>query len=246
MRRWIDFERDRRYRSGMQSRDSTYDVLYRSGSPNRSGSTRHSIVSSADTYLSGGMSSYAGDVIFRQASPGLPGGSLYASESEGHISGSTKFPTHLELPAPLSVSNADSGDNSPQLTPQHPLPVYDYPRYEYDSEEEREGILAGDSALHHSTSSPYLRAHTLRTTSPHPYATLDNGSDRSEYLLPSPLSATSDSAFREEPTALLVPRLPSVVSSAQRRSRGVSLVDPGPVAGVEGGMRTVQRHSRRI
>ncbi|PWN92740.1 hypothetical protein FA10DRAFT_224898 [Acaromyces ingoldii] len=51
MKRWAEFERERRWKSGTHSRDSTYDVVQRTGSPERSGSTRYSVVSS-DTYHS--------------------------------------------------------------------------------------------------------------------------------------------------------------------------------------------------
>lgn len=35
MKRWAEFERERRLKSGMTSRDSTYDVVHRKGSPKR-------------------------------------------------------------------------------------------------------------------------------------------------------------------------------------------------------------------
>jgi len=51
MKRWAEFERERRWKSGTHSRDSTYDIVQRTGSPERSGSTRYSVVSS-DTFHS--------------------------------------------------------------------------------------------------------------------------------------------------------------------------------------------------
>lgn len=51
MKRWAEFERERRYKTGTHSRDSTYDIIQRSASPERSGSTRFSVVSS-DTFNS--------------------------------------------------------------------------------------------------------------------------------------------------------------------------------------------------
>lgn len=51
MKRWAEFERERRWKSGTHSRDSTYDIVHRTNSPERSGSTRFSVVSS-DTYHS--------------------------------------------------------------------------------------------------------------------------------------------------------------------------------------------------
>ena len=53
MKRWADFERDRRYKSGSRSRDSTYDVLQRGGSPQRSASNRYSVVSVRFVLLDG-------------------------------------------------------------------------------------------------------------------------------------------------------------------------------------------------
>jgi chitin synthase len=35
MKRWVEFERERRWKAGTQSRDSYYDVLQRSSSPRR-------------------------------------------------------------------------------------------------------------------------------------------------------------------------------------------------------------------
>jgi hypothetical protein len=35
MKRWVEFERERRWKSGTQSRDSYYDVVQRSSSPKR-------------------------------------------------------------------------------------------------------------------------------------------------------------------------------------------------------------------
>ena len=52
MKRWAEFERERRNRSGTQSRD-TYDVIRRTGSPVRSDSNRMSVVSSDESSFSG-------------------------------------------------------------------------------------------------------------------------------------------------------------------------------------------------
>ncbi|CAD6886141.1 unnamed protein product [Tilletia controversa] len=51
MKRWAEFERERRWKSGTHSRDSTYDVVHRAPTPERQGSTRYSLVSS-DTFQS--------------------------------------------------------------------------------------------------------------------------------------------------------------------------------------------------
>lgn len=50
MKRWIEFERERRWREGTMSRDSTYgDVIMRSDSPSRA-NNRYSYVSTAESY----------------------------------------------------------------------------------------------------------------------------------------------------------------------------------------------------
>jgi chitin synthase len=227
MRRWVDFERDRRYKSGIQSRDSTYDVLYRSGSPGRSGSTRNSVVSSVDTYLSGGAaSSLPGEALFRQSSPGVSAGSINASDSDGHISSSAKFPSHIELPAPLAKTAYDNNSN---FAMPRQSSAYDFPRYEDDSEEEREGILARNNGS--SKSWTHLDTQSSVSSSPFHSSSSDN---RSEFF----------ANYRDESVIPPVPRLPTP-SAAQRHSRGISLIDPGPVAGSEGGMRSVQRQTRR-
>lgn len=56
MKRWIEFERERRWREGTMSRDSYYDVIQRSNSPHGGRSStnhRYSMVSTAETHQSG-------------------------------------------------------------------------------------------------------------------------------------------------------------------------------------------------
>jgi chitin synthase len=114
MKRWIEFERERRWREGTTSRDSYYDVIHRSNSPNaKAYNNRHSFVSSNETYnsaptggpymsppdvdspssyLAPGASSESG---YSRRSPGGP--SRYAGEEEQPmlhhtISGTTSYP----------------------------------------------------------------------------------------------------------------------------------------------------------
>lgn len=105
MKRWAEFERERRWRSGTHSRDSTYDVVHRSASPERSGSTRYSVVSS-DTYHSNpsGVGAGNGDGAGRL----LPGHQSDSSSdaNQGRVTTQSArarldaVPL-LELPAPL-------------------------------------------------------------------------------------------------------------------------------------------------
>ncbi|UZJ55427.1 hypothetical protein CBS101457_004747 [Exobasidium rhododendri] len=107
MKRWAEFERERRWRSGTHSRDSTYDIVHRSNSPERSGSTRFSVVSS-DTYHSN--PSLPHDVTGRLLSNQNHGSSAYDTSDAGHSkngsqAGGAKARLDsvplLELPAPL-------------------------------------------------------------------------------------------------------------------------------------------------
>jgi len=107
MKRWADFERERRWRSGTHSRDSTYDVVQRTGSPDRAGSTRYSVVSS-DTYHSN-PSTAQHEAMFGRGGL-LSGAASHGQESsdQGHAraaSGSARARLDsvplLELPAPL-------------------------------------------------------------------------------------------------------------------------------------------------
>lgn len=100
MKRWAEFERERRWRSGTHSRDSTYDVVHRSSSPERSGSTRYSVVSS-DTYHSNpsGTNEGAGRLLSHgQADTADVSHSRAASQSAKARLDSVPL---LELPAPL-------------------------------------------------------------------------------------------------------------------------------------------------
>lgn len=112
MKRWADFERERRWRSGTHSRDSTYDVVQRTGSPDRAGSTRYSVVSS-DTYHSN-PSTAQHEAMYGRGGL-LSGAAAHGQESsdQGHAraaSGSARARLDsvplLELPAPLGPNAA--------------------------------------------------------------------------------------------------------------------------------------------
>ncbi|KAE8271834.1 hypothetical protein A4X09_0g490 [Tilletia walkeri] len=88
MKRWAEFERERRWKSGTHSRDSTYDVVHRAPTPERQGSTRYSLVSS-DTF-----SSNPSPLDANGRTGLLAGAAVGPPQSGGGMS-------MLELPAPL-------------------------------------------------------------------------------------------------------------------------------------------------
>ena len=275
MKRWADFERDRRYRSGMHSRDSTYDVV-RSGSPHRTGSNRFSVISSAETYNSGIGSHNTNDALFRQNSPGVSASTNHSDSGSGYYnSSSMKFPAQLELPAPLSSQGRSSQsslasmidresavsemphrfeDNSRRSSDgaaigrmsRGAMASYDYPRYAegYDSDElEREAILGGDS--------PIIRQSPLMGASD--FASINSaatgyfpGSQQTEpeSLLPSLVASDSHSSSTGDSTHSSASNPFTNAAVPARQSRGVSLVDAGPVPGSEG-FRVVQRQRRQ-
>jgi chitin synthase len=106
MKRWVEWERDRRWKAGTQSRDSAFDVLVRSDSFKRSESNRMSAVSSSEH-----------SIVPQDPSRVSPAGGsashLLPSES-GHSSRRADSLPLLELPAPLSA--ARSGVPSPAST----------------------------------------------------------------------------------------------------------------------------------
>lgn len=98
MKRWADFERERRYRGGVHTRDSTYD-MHLSNSPRNNSSNRYSAVSSVETFNSMAGPGIQGDNLLRRSSPGV---STSNGSEPGHQIG--RYPVQLELPAPLAVS----------------------------------------------------------------------------------------------------------------------------------------------
>lgn len=255
LKRWAEFERDRRYRAGSHSRDSTYDVIQRSTSPHRSSSPRDSTISSIDTSASNGASGVPGDALLRRSSPAISNSP--SQSAEGGYSGH-RYPPQIELPAPLggqalnseasSVTRYDESTpdpNDPSVAFQRQLASrHEYPRYAegYDSDEiERQAILS-DSPIIHQQSPPLPSAATFSYPRPereHPTAYQDSIS---------PSTSSSAASGRTGPSSAPTSSSSDVRTSsrtlAARKARGISLVDDGPVPGSEG-MRSVQRHQRR-
>jgi chitin synthase len=103
MKRWAEFERERRWKSGTHSRDSTYDVVHRTNSPERSGSTRYSVVSS-DTYNSNPTSmpnDASARILSHQGYETSDAGHSKAGSQAGGARARLDSVPLLELPAPL-------------------------------------------------------------------------------------------------------------------------------------------------
>jgi chitin synthase len=267
MKRWADFERDRRYKLGAHSRDSTYNVIHRTTSPERS-SNRYSTVSSVDTFLSNGGSAFVGDGLLRKGSPGIS----TSHSTEGSYAG-PRYPQQLELPAPLGgqasgMSAASSLTSvhryTPSSTPELPsspfeesmrypsdpsLPIvprqtlgthdYTYPRYAegYDSDEVEREAILSDGG----SSKP----HSPRPDVPYSRPARERPSSRQDLdSLVSPLTSTLDHTVTSTPSSPEISTNPfSTYATNARKLRGVSLVDSGPVPGTEG-VRVAQRSRR--
>ncbi|CBQ72947.1 probable Csh5-chitin synthase 5 [Sporisorium reilianum SRZ2] len=128
MKRWAEFERERRWKSGTHSRDSTYDVVQRTGSPERAASTRYSVVSS-DTFHSNpsGQHDQFGRALPHATSSSASQFAPDASEASHSKSASgararlDAVPL-LELPAPLATDAKQRGGASPPGTVVVPRP----------------------------------------------------------------------------------------------------------------------------
>ncbi|KAL7419883.1 Chitin synthase, class 3 [Cryptotrichosporon argae] len=108
MKRWVEFERERRWRAGdIGARDSYGDILHRSGSPKNG--NRYSMVSTSETYTSGGYNN-EGNPFFRQSQSfaSMPNTSEPSSTEHSSISG-------LQLAPPRGSTNM-TRDPSPTST----------------------------------------------------------------------------------------------------------------------------------
>lgn len=105
MKRWVEFERERRWRDGTMSRDShSFDVIHRSGSPGRNLSSRYSMGSTSEGYHGG----------YNPGEPSLrPGqftsGQMVTSPIDDHHS----TVSHLALPPGDGYDNGFRQNRSP-------------------------------------------------------------------------------------------------------------------------------------
>ncbi|KDN45587.1 glycosyltransferase family 2 protein [Tilletiaria anomala UBC 951] len=273
MKRWAEFERERRLKSGTHSRDSTYDIVQRSGSPDRAGSTRYSMISS-DTFNSNPSQQ---DSIFTRPTTGL----LHSANTHApDPTDPTKFARArldnvplLELPAPLapdatnkrtsaapaaagSIAVAKNRDLSPATSSvshtQSSHSVHEsYPlSVEYAGDEEKRPMM-GSGASSPELERQYPAFQPLA-------AEVRHGLVSSGQAYPGLQEGSYAQGFSAEPEEEHNPQWaapPAKAAGAGARpremppptapNRGFSLVDDGPVATAEG-MRPVQRGARRM
>jgi chitin synthase len=180
MKRWGEFERERRWKSGTHSRDSTFDVIHRSGSPERSGSTRYSVVSS-DTYHSNANVQDAANNRLLGNAPGAyesdAGHSKTGSSSGGARARLDAVPL-LELPAPLGPDAANKARGLPAsgtpgsitvARPREPSPAASNQSHSHSSYASRPPYEAypSPSAYHDDEARPMMAS---ATSSPDPEA----------------------------------------------------------------------------
>ncbi|CEH16098.1 glycosyltransferase family 2 protein [Ceraceosorus bombacis] len=227
MKRWAEFERDRRWRSGTHSRDSTYDVVHRTGSPERSGSTRYSMVSS-DTFHSN------------------PSGKARGLPSIG-------APGSVTVPRPRDPSPIASSQSTSQTSLTSRAPYENYASVYSAEDESRPMMASGASSPDPNDGRGVLPA--MAGVGLTAEQQIRHGSVSSEQRYPGLSEAQFSQGFTAEPEEDNSFGLPQGAGApappgSQRpprerpQSRGFSLVDDGPVASSQG-VRQVQRGARR-
>lgn len=133
MKRWVEFERERMWKSGQQSRDSYYDVVQRSNSPRREGNMprdRYSMASTHETYFSGAVgseSAFLGRPSQSFASMSLLGSPGETSQTQLETPGGGPFRGRDNSPASSESADhyteryrGDARDEvSPMISPSH-------------------------------------------------------------------------------------------------------------------------------
>ncbi|GBE77344.1 Chitin synthase 3 [Sparassis crispa] len=240
MKRWAEFERERRWKSGTQSRDSTvFD--HRSYSPKRS-DDRHSLVSVPDG----------------QTYPQQFDESTYESSNNGYPRPRYDSNQLLMLPAPLSVNNRPVGSTSASVSTSglsrsseegNASDIGSQQRLVSSAQDYHEGY---DNTPYSPQPAPYQGAgfeeKVSRTAGAHSgvlrQATVSNqypGETYNPYFQQPPTGyEDTPIPFTTDPDDM--PILPTPASPARTRQRGISLADNGPVPG-PGGVRRVARQS---
>ncbi|KZT51785.1 glycosyltransferase family 2 protein [Calocera cornea HHB12733] len=235
MKRWAEFERERRWKNGTYSRDSTYY-----DAPRRTDSNRYSIGSTSETYFSGNTDA----MLSRQSQPLSQVASAYDSPEPRYDRPRVDSTPLLMLPAPLSVSqsrppprdaspasskSADisrstEDDDAEPILHSSPEPVqYLNPQYMGPG-------LGGPSAV--------VRQGTVPTVA-YP------GETQNPYRHSQPQAAVGYEASPYQYEAEEDYPPPPPPRPAQLHGRGVSLVDHGPVPAGGDGVRRVTRPARK-
>ncbi|KAF8633616.1 hypothetical protein AX15_001401 [Amanita polypyramis BW_CC] len=235
MKRWVEFERERRWKSGTQSRESTY----------KNDSHRYSMASNSD------------------ATHQLTAYDASTMESSAYLNGSQrpKYDNNavLMLPAPLAANKplmssqstfavsrtseenymSDSGSNYNQRL----LPDQNNESYESSSPNlPPQRMLSPLSAHQHESPIPRSRNTVL---SPQLYPAQDVNPFQSIPTSPTPLEPDAWGPSSDESSGQGSRSGGGNSNGGGGASRGVRLTDNGPVSEVEGVRRVTQRQSRR-
>lgn len=249
MKKWAEFERERRWREGTQSRDSYYDR-----SQKRHETTRYSMVSSSETYP---VNSQPFDSTTLDSS----------NYTTGNGSQRPRYDSNqlLTLPAPLSVTRTNPPSATSMSTTvglsRSSEDFYDaessHARLISQPAEDRYTGFGSDEADNSQQASRYVsqtsfdsqvsraagaNSGTLRQ------ATVSSrypGETPSPFRLPEPhgVSATDYDSMPSPPEAELISPPTPVSTQPQQgnRVRGVSLSDNGPVPGPDGVRRVARK-----
>ncbi|KAH8110691.1 glycosyltransferase family 2 protein [Phellopilus nigrolimitatus] len=264
MKRWAEFERERRWRGGTQSRDSTfYDM--RSNSPKRS-----SMISTAETFQ------HQSDLADSLSYGGQP------QPRTRHDSSPL-----VMLPAPLAVNNRPGGllsgttpsastgfsrtsEEMPMLsdTGSHARLISSPPDSEYNVHSNRrdslqnmlpspeayapppiESYVRGRHGVGGSAGGVVLRQGTVSSSYPgetqNPYRHSQPQAAGYDEDYPSTTAESDDTQSSAAHHVNVSARQQQQAAAAAARSRGVSLADNGPVPGPEGVRRIARPQSRR-
>ncbi|KIK71495.1 glycosyltransferase family 2 protein [Collybiopsis luxurians FD-317 M1] len=236
MKKWAEFERERRWKSGTQSRDSTY---------NYDAKNRYSLATDSDTFHPPSNNGFDSSTIE----------SAYATPRQRHDSN-----TLLMLPAPLAVnrqpmsssssssvaaarsSEEHSSDNSSNL---RLVPSFQSDHQQSSSDHElppppppRASSPRYSSPAPRSIDSPQGRATSNNFRSPTVLSDVSN-----PFSTTSPVS--SEHLFSAEPEEMMSPSPVPAPGRPGGRGTGVRLTDDGPVPGPDGVRRIARQGGRR-
>ncbi|PPQ78041.1 hypothetical protein CVT25_015585 [Psilocybe cyanescens] len=221
MKRWAEFERDRRWKSGTQSRDSTYEK--------KTDSNRYSLASNSD---------------LTHQPPAFDASTLdsanYSNPRPRHDSNAL-----LMLPAPLAVSNRQLMSSASSVGMSRSSEDANYPPDNGSGSNLRliPGPQTNDSYTTETSDSSSTNQRLLSPTSPFDPRFSRQG--------PSPQPPSdSQNPFRSQTTSPTnydehTPFVPDYEDPAGRGGRGIRLMDSGPVPGPDGVRRVARPTGRR-
>ncbi|KAF9069286.1 glycosyltransferase family 2 protein [Rhodocollybia butyracea] len=233
MKKWAEFERERRWKSGTQSRDSNfYDTK----------NNRYSLTTDSDTFHPPSNNGFDSSTIES---------STYATPRQRHDSNAL-----LMLPAPLAVNRQPMSSASSVAAPRS-----SEDHHSDNSSTNLRLVPSFQSSDHELTppapaptpsrySSPGGGPRSMSTESPQPRPASRNPPPNdafNPFATASPVSSSSEHTYTAEPEDMFYPG-PSPVGGGRAGGRtlsGVQLTDGGPVPGPDGVRRVARPSGRR-